>query len=405
MTHFAKLFLLIVGCLLFDSAGIAQADTFYVSNNGFNGRSKNVARDRNRPWKTIQHGVNQARPGDRIIVLDGTYYEQIFFNKSGTRNAPITLKSENREGARIIGSIGGNDVSFLRIDGFDVANRRTDAIQSKGITFNRCHHLVIRDNRVHNCRGGGISVDQSDWVLIEWNIVHHNAFFNVDQHSGISVYQPQRRSSDNNAFGIIIRNNTSFSNSNKVDNPLFGRPTDGNGVVVDDTLNLSDGGNGQTYGRRVLVENNYCFNNGGQGVHCYQSSEVLIRNNTLYRNMKDFQFGGEVSVVASNDVRVYNNIMCATPGRYVNLQFESSRVWWDYNLLHGGASNGVFNRGSTIYQNPRFIQGTLRLKDFSPAIDRGLTHNNIFPLDVDGKVRITNGTIDLGAKEFNTYDN
>ena len=386
-------------------ASSAMAETFYVARYGFNGRSKATAKDRSRPWRTIQHGVNQANAGDTIVVLNGTYYEQVFFNKSGFNGNSITLKSENREGAKIIGSIGGNDVSYINVDGFDVTNRRLDAIQSKGITFNRCHHLVIRNNRVHDCRGGGISLDQSDSLLVEWNIVHANAFWNPDQHSGISVYQCQRRGEATGSVGVIIRNNTSFNNHNRVDNVLFGRPTDGNGIVVDDTLNLDPSGNGVEYGRKIIVENNYCFRNGGQGVHCYQSTDVLIRNNTLVRNMEDFEFGGEVSVVASKRVSVYNNIMFATPGRYVALQFESSRVWWDYNVLYNGDSFGVFNRFNTIYANPRLIPGTQRLSSDSPAIDNGLTHATGFPLDVDGKVRVINGRIDRGAKEFNTFDN
>ena len=108
----------------------------------------------------------------------------------------VTLESERREGAFIVGSIYAFDLSNLTVDGFEVSNRRPDAPRSKGVAFFRCHNLTVRDCRVRNCRGGGIAFDQSDQILCEWNIVHRNAFFNPDQHSGISVYQPQQRTAD-----------------------------------------------------------------------------------------------------------------------------------------------------------------------------------------------------------------
>ena len=389
--------------MIFLFAAQCAAETYYVSNSGYDSRSKQTASHRQYPWRTIQHGVNQARAGDQIIVLNGTYYEEVYFNHSGYQGAEIILRSENREGAKVIGSIGGNDVSYIRVDGFDVTNRRLNAIQDKGITFNRCHHLVIRNNRVHNCRGGGISVDQSDSILIEWNIAHHNAYYNPDQHSGISVYQCQRRGGGTETFGVIIRNNTTYANENLVNNPRVGRPTDGNGIVVDDTLNLDPSGNGRSYGRLILVESNLCFLNGGQGVHCYQSTDVFIRNNTLFKNMKSFMFGGEVSVVASRDVLVYNNIMFANDGRYANLEFQSSNVWWDYNLIHNGGSLGAFNYYNTIYRDPLFALGSLRPRHGSPAIDQGLTQQAGFRLDVDGRFRVANGAIDIGANEYNGF--
>jgi parallel beta-helix repeat protein len=256
---------------------------------------------------------------------------------------------------------------------------------------------------VRDCRGGGISFDQSDHLLCEWNIVYRNAFWDRDQHSGISVYQPQRRGPDDSSgYDIVIRNNTSFSNENKTDNVLFGRPTDGNGIVIDDSQNLTaPTGDGQTYDGSMLVENNLCFNNGGQGVHCYQSENVTIRNNTLYRNMRSFDFGAEVSVVRGNNVLVYNNILCANNNKNAALKFEGGRVWFNFNLIHNGPALGMRNGPDTIYQSPRFdSEGFFTLGSNSPAIDAGLTHPNGFGLDVDGKPRIVGPRVDIGAKEF-----
>lgn len=378
-------------------ANVVSAQTYYVSPNGVDSRTNAQAQNRNTPFKSIQTALNRAASGSTIVVLDGMYWGQFDFVRSN-----ITLKSERKEGAFIVGSFYAYDLSFLRIDGFEIANRRPDAPRTKGIGINFCHNVVVRDCRVHDCRGGGIAFDQSDQILCEWNIVYRNAFFNPGQHSGISVYQPQRRTDDKPGYDIIIRNNTSFSNENKLNNVLFGRPTDGNGIVVDDTQNLTaPTGNNQLYSGDILVENNLCFDNGGQGVHCFQSENVTIRNNTLYRNLRSFDFGGEVAVVRGNNVLVYNNILCANDNRNAALSFESGFVWFNFNLIHNGITPGVNNGRNTIFASPDFDpNGFFDLRSSSPAIDSALLQSGRFGLDVDGKFRMSGGGIDIGAKEY-----
>jgi parallel beta-helix repeat protein len=394
---FLKTVLPILGILI---ASTAFADTIYVKYNGSDSRTRNQARNQNTPYRTIQKGVDQAFAGDTVVVLNGHYNEYVTMKRSGRANAPIVLRAESKEGAVLNGSIEASDKSYITIDGFELANWKPDAPQTKGIVFYRCHNITIRNNRVHDCRGGGISCDQSDWLLIEWNIVYRNAFWDAAQHSGISVYQPQKRGTGD-YWGVIIRNNTCFSNENKLNNVLFNRPTDGNGIVVDDFKNEDPGGNGVVYDRPSLITNNFCLYNGGQGIHCYQSNNVYIRNNTCFNNLSSFDFGGEVSVSKSTNCFVYNNILFARSGKNVSLQFDSTGIWWDYNLLHNGPVFGASNGPNTIYSNPLFTgDGSLRLRSDSPAVDVGVTHSELFPLDVDGRPRVINGRIDLGAKEL-----
>lgn len=373
------------------------AQTYYVSSGGNDRRTNVQARNRNTPLKTIQTAINRAPSGSTIVVLNGTYWGHFNFVRSN-----VTLRSERKEGAFVVGSIYAQDLNNLTVEGFEIANRRPDAPRSKGLSFIRCHSIEVRDCRVRDCRGGGIGFDQSDQILCEWNIVHNNAFFNPDQHSGISVYQPQRRTRDQPGFDIIVRNNTSFSNENKVNNVLFDRPTDGNGIVIDDSQNLTaPTGDNRLYSGSILVENNLCYNNGGQGVHCYQSENVTIRNNTLSRNMRSFEFGGEVSVVRGNNVLVFNNILCANDNRNAALRFEGGFVWFNYNLVHNGPVLGVANGRNTIFSSPRFDpNGFFELSRNSPAIDAGLTQSGRFGLDVDGRFRQSGRAIDIGAKEF-----
>jgi len=361
----------------------ASADVIYVGPNGNDNRSTNRAKNRNTPFRTIERGFSAANPGDVVRVLDGRYDGLVYLQGNGRRNAQITLRSDNLHGARIFGSIQSDGLSWVKIDGFEVINRTANSSYgTKGIRIDGSHHITIRNCKVHDCTGGGINCDQSDWLLIEWNIVYRNAFYDPGQHSGISVYQPQYLADDTRANGIVIRNNTCYSNENRLPNAAVGRPTDGNGIVCDDFRNINPGGNGVLYDRRTLVANNLCFSNGGQGVHCYRANRVTVVNNTCHKNLRSFDFGGEVTLSESLNCSVYNNILYARGGKNVALEFDSFGTYWDYNLMFNGPLPGVNAGPSTIYQNPNFKSGTFRIGGSSPAINRA------FDLRSDGGFRV-----------------
>lgn len=70
----------------------AQATrVIYVSPNGsafYRGNSPDS------PLSSIQSAVNRSRPGDRIVLLPGVYFERVHLRQSGTSEAPITLEAE-----------------------------------------------------------------------------------------------------------------------------------------------------------------------------------------------------------------------------------------------------------------------------------------------------------------------
>src|SRR5262245_12784799 len=45
------------------------------------------------PWKTLAHAFRQLQPGDTLYVRAGTYYERTFLTRSGTAEAPITIRA------------------------------------------------------------------------------------------------------------------------------------------------------------------------------------------------------------------------------------------------------------------------------------------------------------------------
>jgi len=242
-------------------------------------------------------------------------------------------------------------------------------------------------------------MSQSDSILIEGNTTHDNALFEPDQHSGISVYQPQRREDAEGEYGVIIRNNISFNNINLVDNVNFGRPTDGNGIVLDDFQNSQQPtGNGVDYDRRTLVENNITFSNGGNGIHVFRSHDIDIRNNTSVGNVSNLNNGAQINVSSSRDVNVFNNIVSAEAGQNAVRSTNSSNVTLQFNVIDGpevGFANDSTNFFNT---DPGFINGTFELRATSPAVDAGREIDDAFEFDALGQDRVV-GTIDIGAIE------
>ena len=378
------------------------AVTYFVSPNGSDNFNEEQSQNRATPFQSIQRAVDAARAGDTVIVLDGTYNEEIFLRHSGNAGEEIVIRAENQEGARLLGFIHGRDVSYITIDGFDVTNSNDDVI-TQGIVFFESHHITVSNNLVRDSFGGGIAFNQSDSILIEGNTTSGNAFFSPDAHSGISIFQPQRREDAEGEYGVIIRNNISFNNFNIVGNQncCGGRPTDGNGIVLDDFQNSQQrngiNGNGVDYDRRTLVENNITYANGGNGIHVFRSHDIDIRNNTSVDNLLNLNNGAQINVSSSRDVNVFNNIVSEGDGLNAVRTSNSSRVTLEFNLIDGPAV-GFNNTSTNIFAEPDFITGTFELRGRSAAVNQGQDIDDAFSTDALGQDRIV-GQIDIGAIE------
>jgi len=376
--------------------------TYFVSTNGSDNFNEEQAQDRSTAFRTIQRAVDAAIAGDTIIVLDGTYSEEIFLRRSGNLGEEIVIRAENQEGARLLGFIHGRETNHIVIDGFDITNS-DDGVITQGIVFFDAHHITITNNLVRDSFGGGISFNGSDSILIEGNTTSGNAFFSPDAHSGISIFQPQRREEAEGEYGVIIRNNISFNNFNIVGNQncCSGRPTDGNGIVLDDYQNSQqrDGinGSGIDYDRRTLVENNITFANGGNGIHVFRSHDIDIRNNTSVDNLLNLNNGAQINVSSSRDVNIYNNIVSEGDGLNAVRTSNSSRVTLEFNIIDG--PDVGFSSNSTNFNTaPDFVPGTFELRAGAIGVDDGRDIDDASELDVLGQDRVV-GRIDIGAVE------
>jgi hypothetical protein len=82
----------------------------------------------------------EAVPGDHIVLADGSYTGPGAFAKSGTRAAPIVIRSENLLGAQMTGPIDldGSDIILHGLDFVDTRVVVGQSVQSDRVRIWRC---------------------------------------------------------------------------------------------------------------------------------------------------------------------------------------------------------------------------------------------------------------------------
>jgi hypothetical protein len=414
---------------------------YYVSiisgNNSFVGTSPTTA------FSTIQKASDVSQAGDTIFVMNGTYLNSasnavLTHKKSGLPTKWIVIKNFKDHkpvlsfnawhGIKIEGSyveingltIRGNN-SYVTLDqalnqpksckntgGADYDPKfNGNGIYTDGRTGNKVHHITVKNCTIYECGGSGIQTVQSDYVIIENNIIYNNAWYSVFAPSGISIYQSWNFDSQT-GIKNIIRNNICYGNRMFVPWPAVNCTfTDGNGIIIDDSKNTQSGSTLGAYKGRTLVTNNICYKNGGSGIHSFLSEHVDIINNTAFKNAQTPSINnGEIYPSKSADVRIFNNILWSQASKKLNSSFQNGAdIVYDYNL-HFGGSFPTLTGSNFLKADPLFKDTTkanFQLTDKSPAINKGidvLSGANAPLVDFLGNKRPFNGKIDIGAYEF-----
>jgi hypothetical protein len=245
------------------------------------------------------------------------------------------------------------------------------------------HHVKILNNEVYNMAGNGIGTVRADYVTISGNRSHDNAKWGPYANSGISVFQG-RDIDANTGYKYIISNNVSYNNYNNFPNIVTGTVTDGNGIIIDDFRNTQNVDpdcplppQPYLYTGKVLVFNNLTYNNGGSGIHAFESNNVDIVHNVAYKNGTHPALGGEIFSNTGKNVRIVNNILYAASTEIVNFDFgNDATVLYDYNIYFNGTASPSYGRplANNKIVNPALVNPDARdfhLQSGSPGHQRG----------------------------------
>lgn len=98
----------------------------------------------NGPFRSIQHAVDSATPGDTIVVEPGEYREQVIIRKSGKPGAPISLVGEH--GAVIDGGVRVSGWTAAPEIGAGVYKNRL-SFNPENMTWNDKYRVRLKDSR------------------------------------------------------------------------------------------------------------------------------------------------------------------------------------------------------------------------------------------------------------------
>ena len=396
---------------------------------------------------TIERATYAVAPGDTVFIRNGIYtkiYPEsliVFLTISGTATNPITFKnypgetpvlqlnSTNWAGI----SLNGND--YIIIDGLTIIgnndnitlayainqqlNINNPATSGSGIAINseynnatnKPHHNIVRNCTISKCGGGGIYTYNADYSTIENNTIFECGWYAPYGNSGISLYQSWN--SDNfNGIKNFITNNTCYRNENYIPFYVVGSITDGNGIIIDDGRNTQNNSTLGIYNGTTYVANNLVFDNGARGIHCYESDNVVIINNTTYQNCRSsFTQEGELTAFNASNISFINNIVSpavnippifAFAQTTSNIVSENNLITDNFNLSNPSGNNNISGNANFVFATANTSQANFHIQSPSPAINSGSIINAPI-LDKDGNTRLLNNFIDIGCYEFQNF--
>ena len=376
--------------------------------------------------QTIWKAVEEAGPGDTVLLADGEYEGQLDIVSVGAEGAPITIKAEGKgavfkagsaphciqlqgakwlviEGVRLEGGrraliaynaedcvlrslavsgatysgIGLSDCARVTVEGCEVsAGEKFGVRVSEG-----CDGVIIRGNNIHDNGGGGIHIFTSDRrTTVSTNLVIENNVIARDGRGGGAAM---------NICAIedsIIRNNLVYKCA-------------AGGICFYGEADMAGG----FHNARNKVVGNTVYVEPGEGRTCLKisggSTDFEVYNNVFYGGLA----GAYAVTEDSFEGLKSDNNLIANQGQQVLLGESYGDDAEDYSYEPGAWK---FERGldehSVFGRAPAFVsieKDDYRLAVGSPGIDAGADMSAICPTDITGATRPQGAGFDMGAYE------
>jgi parallel beta-helix repeat protein len=381
---------------LFSTPYYSCVRNFYVANSGNNSNDGSSTS----PWLTLQNADSHTRePGDCINVAPGTYHGMTIRHGGNHASAIgyVTYRCQTLDGCTIEGDAGPNrnssfwfqtngSANYVVIDGFVMTGAARGPYGIGVSVWNgtngaqmASHHIWVINSIVSGFSQSGISFAAAEYFYALHNTVFENSRGTCDARgSGIALNIPHLlpgyistsddKRNPNPLIGPFVTGSNFFRNVfewNVVHNNALMQcgttndpyNSDGNGIIMD-TFS-SQAGNSVEYVNPTLVAFNVVYNNGGGGIHIFNSEYVTVANNSCYNNYLDpYNRGSSRACIDSDNSysnTYLNNIAVAIPPEHGTCAYSVAPYAMWNNAINGSLAAG--KAPDTFSNNVTYIVG------------------------------------------------
>lgn len=388
------------------------------------------------PWKTLQYAINNLKPGDELLIREGTYKEYVSLKKSGTNEKPIRVSVFQGEeailnGAGIFWKYGFNfefGVSFVVLSGLKVKNFKQHGV----VLWGGNQSIQIIDVEVLGC-GTGLHVISAENLFLE------NCNFHNNSGPGLAVSPGPLKSAR------IKRTRASYNEGN--DNPDGFTLDSGDDIIIEKCLAEYNAGSGfnclasnttisasitrgnerygiKCNGEKCQLVNCIIDSNGVAGISLQGGGLYELFNNLVAKCGVKGDYGLSSNPEAGDlpaRIALVNNIFAYNYGGVhfgssVLLEKEDYNIYWNREDVEISTNNRRYSRGEinerfwfketgrgehSFCRDPLFVDSSrndFRLAKNSPAIDRG-AREGAPAVDIDGSLRPQGWSVDIGPYE------
>jgi hypothetical protein len=391
-------------------AGQVRAATYVVDQAAPGAADTNPGAEE-KPFKTIQHAADVAKPGDTVCVMAGKYDERVRVKAGGAEGQPITFRAMPRRSATVSGF--DLEASYLRLEGFDItAARPAVAVQLGGsnceVLDNYIHEMLMGVNGTYgrSVAGGPRDYSAVAHIRVAYNQVYHSEYGFVvggedwlvenNEVRRLFMYSPGNRDDDCDY--------TRFFGKGCVQryNYYHGTVTSEIKVAHVDCIQTFMGNDSMA--QDVLFEHNTCFD-WGQGAMIESKPNIgSVRNWTWRHNiysskLPTYRGAWGLDVIQTLDVTIENNTFAGIAWCGVGLRGKESSHGQIRNNLFYDMQQAVLDGAKDDFTpaNP-VIEYNLAFKTAPLAMDKNI--NDKDPLLVDAEkrdFRLRKGSPAIGA--------
>ncbi len=414
------------------SADTASADTITVD----------IGREED--YTSIQKAIDNANPGDTILVYPGTYKENIVVD----RELKITSKSGNPEDTVILAATQKEHVfnvvsDNVIIKGFGIKNAAGVPGNYKyGIFLDGTENCRIDSNYISNNREAVYLINSSNNTLI-------NNKFSENGDGGVILRYSHSNTIKNNLAsgniaGIVViyfsGNNT--VDGNKVSENILGIDVQGNNnTITNNTVqNNEKYGIGIEFSADSTISNNTVNSNERNGIWIEFSNNNTLKknilssngmdglfllyskNNTLSGNNASNNLNHGISLMDCDHNVIENNIVNRNNANGINLWNKGTEIdddaifeWGgsEYNILDsnnasGNSAYGIYigisSNDNTLKNNSIYSNGKHGIFLAEASSNKELENNSISS-NLQGDILVSSNATAVGISELSRSEN